>query len=58
MATLNTVWDVSTDDMRGSESVEANIYECIDCGERKEDPDGRLCSCGGYLRNISVERNL
>lgn len=34
------------------------MYECIDCGDRPEDPDGRLCSCGGYLQNISVGRRL
>ena len=36
--------------------AQAPLYECLDCGERVEDPDGRLCACGGYLQNISVPR--
>jgi hypothetical protein len=35
---------------------QAPLYECLDCGARVEDPDGRLCKCGGYLQNISVPR--
>lgn len=35
---------------------QAPLYECLDCGARAEDPDGRLCECGGYLQNISVPR--
>jgi len=44
--------------MRGAEPVAASLYECIDCGERVAELDGRLCSCGGYLENISVGRSL
>lgn len=35
----------------------ASLYECLDCRERVEDPDGRLCECGGYLQNIGVPRH-
>jgi hypothetical protein len=35
---------------------QAPLYECLDCGKRVKDPDGRLCTCGGYLQNISVPR--
>jgi len=32
-------------------------YECLDCGKRVDSvEDGRLCECGGYLRNIGVPR--
>lgn len=44
--------------MRGSEPEGATLYECIDCGDRQRDPDGRLCACGGYLKNIGVGRSL
>jgi hypothetical protein len=44
--------------MRGSEPEGATLYECIDCGDRQQDPDKRLCSCGGYLKNIGVGRSL
>jgi ribosomal protein L37E len=34
------------------------IYECMDCGRRPSDVDGRLCSdCGGYLSNLGTARN-
>jgi hypothetical protein len=35
-----------------------SIYECLDCGERvaEDDLEGRLCTCGGYLQNLSVPR--
>ena len=45
-------------DMRGTEPDGATLYECVDCGDRQEDPDGRLCACGGYLQNIGIERSL
>jgi hypothetical protein len=32
------------------------IYECLDCGGRAEEPEGRLCECGGYLQNLGVPR--
>jgi hypothetical protein len=32
------------------------IFECVDCGRRVEETEGRLCSCGGYLQNIGVPR--
>jgi hypothetical protein len=32
------------------------LFECVDCGRRVEEPDGRLCTCGGYLQNIGVPR--
>ena len=33
------------------------LYECMDCGNRTTDVShGRLCTCGGYLRNLSVPR--
>jgi hypothetical protein len=33
------------------------LYECLGCGKRVDSvEDGRLCECGGYLRNISVPR--
>ena len=44
--------------MRGSEPEGATLYECIDCGDRQKDPDARLCSCGGYLKNIGIGRSL
>jgi hypothetical protein len=44
--------------MHGTQPDSDPIYECIDCGARPSDPEGRLCSCGGYLKNISVSRNL
>ena len=45
-------------DMRGAEPDGATLYECVDCGDRQKDPDGRLCTCGGYLQNIGIERSL
>lgn len=33
------------------------LFECFDCGNRVTDPEGRLCKCGGYLRNIAVARD-
>ena len=45
-------------DMRGTEPDGATLYECVDCGDRQKDPDGRLCTCGGYLQNIGIERSL
>jgi hypothetical protein len=34
------------------------IYECMDCGDRPSDVDGRLCpKCGGYLTNLGVARD-
>ena len=44
--------------MRGTQPTGETLYECIDCGDRQQDPDGRLCACVGYLENISVPRNL
>lgn len=44
--------------MRGAQPDSDPIYECIDCGDRQKDPDGRLCTCGGYLKNIGVSRSL
>lgn len=44
--------------MRGSQPESDPLYECVDCGERQRDPDGRLCTCGGYLKNIGVGRAL
>lgn len=44
--------------MRGAQPDEDTLYECIDCGDRQTDPEGRLCSCGGYLKNIGVSRGL
>jgi len=44
--------------MRGTEPDGATLYECVDCGDRQKDPDGRLCTCGGYLQNIGIERSL
>ena len=44
--------------MRGAEPDGATLYECVDCGDRQKDPDGRLCTCGGYLQNIGIERSL
>lgn len=44
--------------MRGTQPTGESLYECIDCGDRQRDPDSRLCTCGGYLKNISVPRNL
>jgi hypothetical protein len=32
------------------------LFECLDCGARVEEADGRLCACGGYLQNIGVPR--
>jgi hypothetical protein len=34
----------------------ASRYECLDCRTHVEDPDGRICECGGYLKNIGVPR--
>lgn len=47
-----------TGGMRGAQPDSDPIYECIDCGDRQKDPDGRLCTCGGYLKNIGVSRSL
>jgi hypothetical protein len=58
MLTLNIRETERIDNMRGTEPEGETLYECIDCGERHRDPDGRLCSCGGYLENISVGRAL
>ena len=44
--------------MRGTEPEGETLYECIDCGDRQRDPDGRLCTCGGYLKNIGIGRSL
>lgn len=44
--------------MRGTEPDGATLYECVDCGDRQKDPEGRLCACGGYLQNIGIERSL
>lgn len=44
--------------MRGAQPDQEPLFECIDCGNRERDPDDRLCSCGGYLKNISVSRSL
>ncbi|MES3516087.1 MAG: rubrerythrin-like domain-containing protein [Natronomonas sp.] len=44
--------------MSNQETDTGPLYECIDCGTRPDDPDGRLCRCGGYLQNIGVSRNL
>lgn len=44
--------------MRGSQPEGEPLYECVDCGDRQRDPDGRLCTCGGYLKNIGVGRAL
>lgn len=44
--------------MRGTEPEGETLYECIDCGDRQTDPDGRLCTCGGYLKNIGIGRSL
>ena len=44
--------------MRGTEPEGETLYECIDCGERQKDPEGRLCHCGGYLKNIGIGRSL
>jgi hypothetical protein len=34
------------------------LYECLDCGNRPEEIDGRLCpDCGGYLSNIGMARD-
>ena len=45
-------------DMRETEPDGATLYECVDCGDRQKDPEGRLCTCGGYLQNIGIERSL
>jgi len=58
MLTLNNQESERADSMRGTEPEGETLYECIDCGERERDPDGRLCSCGGYLKNIGVGRAL
>jgi len=58
MLTLNTQESKQAGSMRGTEPEGETLYECIDCGERERDPDGRLCSCGGYLKNIGVGRTL
>ena len=42
--------------MHGTQPDTDPLYECIDCGERRSDPEGRLCTCGGYLQNLSVQR--
>lgn len=44
--------------MRGTQPEGDPVYECMDCGARPSDPDGRLCECGGYLTNISVSREM
>jgi len=39
--------------------VDGEVYECFECGDRIESPDGRVCdSCGGTLRNITRPRDL
>ncbi|MFC7133021.1 MULTISPECIES: DUF7129 domain-containing putative zinc-binding protein [Salinibaculum] len=43
---------VHRDPASGGES----LYECLDCSRHIENPDGRLCECGGYLQNIGVPR--
>ena len=49
---------LESSDMRGTEPDGATLYECVDCGNRRKDPEGRLCTCGGYLQNIGIERSL
>ncbi|WP_256558605.1 DUF7129 domain-containing putative zinc-binding protein [Natronomonas marina] len=44
--------------MRGTQPEGDTLYECMDCGDRQRDPEGRLCACGGYLKNIGIERSL
>jgi hypothetical protein len=44
--------------MRGTEPDGETLYECMDCGDRQVDPEGRLCTCGGYLKNIGIGRSL
>ncbi|WP_435095698.1 rubrerythrin-like domain-containing protein [Halarchaeum sp. P4] len=34
-------------------------YECLECGARVADPDGRVCAdCDSTLRNLGRERDL
>lgn len=34
------------------------MYECMDCGNRLSEIDGRLCpDCGGYLTNLGMARD-
>jgi len=42
--------------IQGTQPDAEPMYECLDCGARETDPDGRLCSCGGYLQNLGVGR--
>lgn len=58
MVTFNIAWPVLFSIMRGTQPEGDPVYECMDCGARPSDPDGRLCECGGYLTNISVSREM
>jgi len=58
MLTFITFQRVRYSGMHGSQPDSEPLYECVDCGERQRDPDGRLCTCGGYLKNIGVGRAL
>lgn len=58
MLTLISIGWQGGGSMRGTEPEGETLYECIDCGDRQRDPDGRLCTCGGYLKNIGIGRSL
>jgi len=50
----------SNKEMRpSSNQYEKDIYECLDCGKRTQDPETRMCGdCGGEFVNLSKSRDL
>jgi hypothetical protein len=58
MITVIILRHVRFHSMRGTQPEGDTLYECMDCGDRQRDPEGRLCACGGYLKNIGIERSL
>ncbi|ACV48887.1 MULTISPECIES: rubrerythrin-like domain-containing protein [Halomicrobium] len=40
-------------------TTERELYECFDCGQRRQSTTDRTCEeCGGTLRNIHRSRDL
>lgn len=47
-----------TDPHQAGDGDQDPLYECLDCGNRPDEVDGRLCpDCGGYLSNIARARD-
>lgn len=52
-------WSVFIDMRPITVDVDANLYECVNCGGRTSAPEVRMCAdCGSTLKNISTPRDL